>query len=172
MRNQNQGWAEFVVETPSNQWLSAPPQFSVFDIVLKARNPHPSFCQQKYRVKDDLPGANVQCSDPVVAGNVCRIQLCQFNGGYQPNQMQKPIDSTPTADAPLNYYVNAQVSPAAGPAPMVLASAIPYPDAALPSSDEGKIVYDTIDTTQGGSLAGYEGKVGFDVNATSHDTLI
>ena len=80
LKQQNQGWAMWQIESAG--WYTAEqPQFTVFDITLKARAAIPGLCRSEIIVEQSAPGATLECDPVVVTGNVCTVKQCKFNGG-------------------------------------------------------------------------------------------
>jgi hypothetical protein len=97
---QEQGWAEFVIETVSG-WHANPPPFLVKDIVLKASGSDPGFCEHQATVMGNKPGGAVLCSSPVlslsISESTCTVAKCLFNW-YQEGTGSNPANTPPAGN--------------------------------------------------------------------------
>ncbi|KAJ3325768.1 hypothetical protein HDV06_003538 [Boothiomyces sp. JEL0866] len=79
LKGQEQGWAEFVMETPAG-WHDNPPQFIVSNLVMKSAPGTTVQCDYQSSAYSGYPGAAVTCDTPVKSGNTCTVSKCLYNG--------------------------------------------------------------------------------------------
>ncbi|KAJ3256491.1 hypothetical protein HK103_005489 [Boothiomyces macroporosus] len=104
LQGQEQGWAEFVLETPAG-WHANPPQFVVSNIVMRSAPGTTVQCDYQSSAYSGYPGASVTCDNPVKSGNTCTVSKCLYNGAT--------VTSTTTSTTPSSTPTTGCTSPVA-----------------------------------------------------------
>ncbi|KAJ3268688.1 hypothetical protein HDV01_002366 [Terramyces sp. JEL0728] len=96
LQGQEQGWAEYVMETPAG-WHDSPPQFIVSNLVMRSAPGTTVGCDYQSSAYSGYPGAAVTCDSPVVSGNTCTVSKCLYNGASSSTTTTAPKTSTSSA---------------------------------------------------------------------------